>query len=441
MGRLSTSHLKEAIITSITSINPPSHLRDLGLDPRLDAWFARACESMMADGILRAQADADAHRDVVYADLCAKAESEAKTLAQAHYDQTLARLRNEAELAAHDAVKAAAAAPPIGKSTSSSGRASRKVKASPVVSRPPSRATVYSPTPLHFPPNIPKATTLGMGLDQALPIISSLPDPAVPMAADDTTPMGSPVVCPALVERYSLVVPDSQEVHTPSLAPSSHAAAPSAVCDGSLLDRTAPSRGGIDRSTGALPVARLVAPQVEGATAPPTHSHTTPAVPSEFDRILQALAGISAKVDGVDLRVSSLTSRVSTIEQGRMPSTYDYTGLNDGPSPLPSFDYTAMPVDLEELIARLEDEELDRIIEEDTEVMSLLYANIVWGAIYGDTQANFPNLHPDIDEAYFASVASSWADERMFSLLALDAAGRMDLSKHFWKVARADRKA
>ena len=175
--------LKEAIITSITSITPPSHLRDLGLDLRLDAWFARACESMTADGILCAQADADAHCDILFADLCAKAESEAKTMAQSHYDQTLARLRNEAELAAHDAVKSAASAHTLGKSAPSSGCASRKAKASPVVSRPPSRATVHSPTPLPLPPNIPKATTLGMGLDQASPIVplpSCSPPPPSP---------------------------------------------------------------------------------------------------------------------------------------------------------------------------------------------------------------------------------------------------------------------
>ena len=197
--------LKEAIITSITSLSPPSHFTDLGVDPRLEDWFKQARSSLLANADIRAQADADAHRDILYADLCAKAESEAKTMAQSHYDTTLARLRNEAELAALDTIKSSAPAPPLGKSSSTSGRASRKAKASPVVSRPPSRATIHSPIPLPLPTNIPKATTLGMGLDPASPIIPpSLPTSSVPMVTDDTTPTGSPVVRPALVERYVL---------------------------------------------------------------------------------------------------------------------------------------------------------------------------------------------------------------------------------------------
>ena len=423
--------LKEAIITSITSLTPPTHLRDLGLDPRLDAWFVRACESMMADGILRAQADADAHRDIVFADLCAKAESEAKMLAQAHFDQTLARLRNEAELAAHDAVKSTASAPPIGKSASSSGHAGRKAKASPVVSRPSSRATVHSPTPLPLPPNIPKATTVRMGLDQASPILPTSPSSHhVAMTTDDTTPTGSPVVRPALVERYASVVPDSQETHAPSPVPGSHAAVPYTICDTSLLDRTAPHGGGIDRSAPAsAEVAMVVAPWVEGANTAPPSSHT-PAPSSDLAQILAAITRISAKVEGVDLRVSALTSRVSTIEQGRMPSTYDYTGLDDGSGPLPDFDYFNMPVDLEESIARLEDEATREQDEED-HAIDLLYDNIVHGTLYGDHKANVTDPHPDASLDYFARVAYAWASERKLSLAVLDHAGRMDLSKHF----------
>ena len=422
--------LKEAIISSITSLTPPSHLRDLGLDPCLDAWFARASESLMADGIHRAQADADAHRDIMSADLCAKAELEAKTLAQAHYDTTLARLHNEAELAALDAVKATASAPPIGKSASTSGRAGRKAKASPVVSRPPSRATVHSPTPLPLPSNIPKATTLGMGLDLASPIVSSPrpPSPSIPMVTDDTTPTGSPAVRPALVERYTSVVPDSQGSHAPSPVPGSHAEVPNTCCDTSLLDCTAPSGGGIDRSAPVHPeVAMVVAPRVEGANTGPTSNHTTPS--SDFAQIMQALAGISAKVDGVDLRVSTLTTRVSTLEKGGMlPCTY--TNLDDGDGFLPDFDYMNMPVDLKESIARLEDEQTHEQDEED-HAIDLLYDNIVLGSLYGEHKANVTNPHLDASLDYFARVAHAWASERKFSLAVLDHAGRMDLAAHF----------
>ena len=263
--------LKEALIISITLHAPPSLLQDLGADPRLDDWFVRARQSLMDNASIRAQADADAHRDILYADLCAKAEADATSQAKAFFDQTLTRLRNEAELAARDAVKAAAStAIPVGKSVSSSGRSSRKAKASPVVSRPPSRATVHSPTPLHLPSNIPKATTLGMGLDQASPIVPSSrsPTPPVAMVTDDTTPTGSPVVRPALVERYTSVVPDSQGSHAPSPVPGSHAEVPTTFCDTGLLDRTAPSGGGIDRSAPASAgVAMVVAPRVECNTA------------------------------------------------------------------------------------------------------------------------------------------------------------------------------
>ena len=403
--------LKEAIITSITSITPPSHLRDLGLDPHLDAWFTRACESMTADGILRAQADADAHRDILFADLCAKAESEAKTMAQSHFDTTLARLRNEAELAALDAIKSANPTPPPGKSSSSSGHASRKAKASPVVSRPPSRVSIHAPSPLPLPPNIPKATTLGMGLDQASPVASASrpPSPPVPMATDDTTPTGSPVVRPTLVERYTSVVPDSQGSHAPSPGPGSHAAVPVTHC--------------------------VTAPGVEGADTNPPHSHTSPS--SDFDRIMQALAGISAKVDGVDLRVSTLTTRVSTLESGGMPPC-DYTNLDDGQGYMPDFDYMAMPVDLEESIARLEDEATREQDEED-HAIDLLYDNIVLGALYGDQKPNVTNPHPDTSLDHFARVAHAWASERKLSLAVLDHAGRMDLSKHYRKRLRDER--
>ena len=423
--------LKEAIITSIISHTPPSHLQDLGADPRLDDWFVRARASLMDTASIRAQADADAHRDILYADLCAKAEADATSQAKAFFDQTLARLRNEAELAAHDAVKAAASlAPPLGKSTSSSGRAGRKAKASPVVSRPPSRATVLSPTPLHLPPNSPKATTLGMGLDLASPIVSSPrpPSPSVPMVTDDTTPTGSPAVRPALVERYTSVVPDSQGSHAPSPVPGSHAAVPTTCCDTSLLDRTAPHGGGIDRSASVHPeVAMVVAPRVEGANTNPTNNHTAPS--SDFDRIMQALAGISAKVDGVDLRVSTLTTRVSTLEKGGMPPC-DYTNLDDGDGYMPDFDYLNMPVDLEESIARLEDEQTREQDEED-HAIDLLYDNIVLGSLYGERKANITNPHPDASLDFFARVAYAWASERKLSLAALDHAGRMDLAAHF----------
>ena len=342
----------------------------------------------------------------------------------------MARLRNEAELAAHEAVKHAAVAPILGKSVSSSGRASRKAKASPVVSRPPSRATVHSPTPLPLPSNIPKATTLGMGLDLASPIASSShpPSPSIPMVTDDTTPTGSPVVRPALVERYTSVVPDSQGSHAPSPVPGSHAAVPTTCCDTSLLDRTAPSGGGIDRSAPAHPeVAMVVAPRVEGANTNPTDSHTAPS--SDFDRIMQALAGISAKVDGVDLRVSTLTTRVSTLEKGGMPPC-DYTNLDDGDGYLPDFDYLNMPVDLEESIACLEDEQTREQDEED-HAINLLYDNIVLGSLYGERKANVTNPHPDASLDYFARVAHAWASERNFSLAVLDHAGRMDLAAHF----------
>ena len=430
--------LKEALITSITSHAPPTLLQDLGADPRLDDWFVRARASLMDNASIRAQADADAHRDIVFADLCATAELEAKALAQTHYDTTLTRLRNEAELAAHDAVKSAASAPTLGKSTSSTGRASRKAKTSPVVSRPPSRATVHSPSPLPLPPNIPKATTLGMGLDLASPVVppSRPPSPSIAMATDDTTPTGSPVVRPALVERYTSVVPDSQGSHTPSPAPGSHAAVPVTHCDTSLLDRTAPSGGGIDRSAPApARVAMVVAPGVEGATTNPSNSHT--ALSSDFDRIMQALAGISAKVDGVDLRVSTLTTRVSTLEKGGLPPC-DYTNLDDDPGYMPDFDYMNMPVDLEESIARLEDEATREQDEED-HAIDLLYDNIVLGALYGDRKANITNPHPDASLDHFARVAHAWASERKLSLAILDHAGRMDLSKHYQKRLRDER--
>ena len=421
--------LKETIITSITSKPPPTHFQDLGADPRLDDWFVRARQSLMDNASIRAQADADAHRDILYADLCAKAEADATTQAKAFFDQTLARLRNEAELDAHDAVKSAAVAPPVGKSVSSSGRAGRKAKAAPVVSRPPSRATVHSPNPLPLPPNIPKATTLGMGLDQASPIVSSRPpSPPVAMVTDDTTPTGSPVVRPALVERYASVVPDSQGSHTPSPVPGSHAEVPSTVCDTSLLDRTAPYGGGIDRSAPAsAEVAMVVAPRVEGANTIPSNSHA-PAPPSDLAQILAAISGIAAKVDGVDLRVSALITRVSTIEKGGVP--HDYTGLDDGDGYMPDFDYFNMPVDLEESIAHLEDEATREQDEED-HAIDLLYDNIVLGALYGDRKTNVTDPHPDASLDYFARVAHAWASERKFSLAALDHAGRMDLAQHF----------
>ena len=430
--------LKEAIITSITSLSPPSHFSDLGIDPRLEDWFNQARTSLMDNATIRAQADADAHRDIVFADLCVAADAEAKVQAQAYFDTTLARLRNEAELAAHAVVNSATPAPPLGKSTSSSGRASRKAKVSPVVSRPPSRATVHSPTPLPLPSNVPKATTLGTGLDQASPIVSPScpPSPSVAMVTDDTTPTGSPVVRPSLVERYTSVVPDSQGSHTPSPAPGSHAAVPVTHCDTSLLDRTAPSGGGIDRSAPApARVAMVVAPGVEGANTNSSNSHTTPS--SDFDRIMQALAGISAKVDGVDLRVSTLTTRVSTLEAGGMPPC-DYTNLDDDHGYMPDFDFTAMPVDLEESIARLEDEATREQDEED-HAIDLLYDNIVLGALYGSRTANVTNPHPDASLDHFACVAYAWASERKLSLAVLDHAGRMDLSKHYQKRLRDER--
>ena len=423
--------LKEALITSITSHTPPTLLQDLGADPRLDDWFVRARKSLMDNVSIRAQADADAHRDILYADLCAKAEAEATAQANAFFDQTLARLRNEAELAAHDAITTAAVAPSLGKSTSSSGRAGRKAKASPVVSRPPSRATVHSPAPLPLPSNIPKATTLGMGLDLASPIAPPSPTlPCVPMVTDDTTPTGSPAVRPALVERYASVVPDSQEVYAPSPVSGSHAEMPTTVCNTDLLDRTAPSGGGIDRSAPAsAEVVMVVAPRVGGANAPLTTSHTPVAPPSDLDRVLQALAGISAKVEGVDLRISTLTSRVSTLEKGGMPPC-DYTNLDDGDGYLPDFDYLNMPVDLEESISRLEDEETREQDEED-HAIDLLYDNIVLGSLYGERRANVTNPHPDASLDYFARVAHAWASERKLSLAVLDHAGRMDLAAHF----------
>ena len=117
-----------------------------------------------------------------------------------------------------------------------------------------------------------------------------------------------------------------------------------------------------------------------------------------------------------------------------------YSGLDDDDGPIPSFDYTAMPIDLEESIAQFDTEERSRVLDEEDEVVSLLFANIVRGAVYGDTQATFPDIHTDIDLGYFANVARTWADERQISLFLLDPASRMDLSKHFWKVARAERK-
>ena len=246
------------------------------------------------------------------------------------------------------------------------------------------------------------------------------------------------------------MVPDSQELHTPSPAPSSHVEVPKTVYDHRLTGPTAPLGDGIDGPALALALVACVAsrrsrvvPRVEGATAPLTHGLITEALPpppppppppSDLDRILMAIAGISAKVDGVDSKVGALSARVTSLEQN---DSFDYGGLGEGP--LPSFDYNAMPVDLEEAVAQVDEDEWSHILDEDDEVLSLFYANIVPGAVYGDAHVNFPPPpHPDIDQAYFSCVASSWADERQLSLCVLDPAGRADLSKHFWKVFRAE---
>ena len=174
----------------------------------------------------------------------------------------------------------------------------------------------------------------------------------------------------------------------------------------------------------------VVAPRVEGATTASTTNHT-PTPPSDIDRIMQAIASISAKIDGVDLCVSTLTTRVSTLETGGMPPC-DYTNLDDGDGPLPDFDYYNMPVDLEGSIARLEDESIREQDEED-HAIHLLFDNIVFGTLYGDPKANVTKPHPDADLDTFACIAMAWATERQLSLAVLDHAGRMDLSKHFWK--------
>ena len=78
--------LKDAIITSITSLSPPTQFSDLGVDPRLENWFIQARSSLMDDASIRAHADADAHHDIVFADLCAKADAEAASQAKAYFD-------------------------------------------------------------------------------------------------------------------------------------------------------------------------------------------------------------------------------------------------------------------------------------------------------------------------------------------------------------------
>ena len=175
----------------------------------------------------------------------------------------------------------------------------------------------------------------------------------------------------------------------------------------------------------------VVAPRVGGATAPLTDSHTPVTPPSDLDRVMQALAGISSKIDGVDLRVSALTSRVRTLETGGMPQ-HDYTNLDDGDGYMPDFDYLNMPVDLEESIAHLEDEATRESDEED-HAIHLLYDNIVLGALYGDPKTNVTKPPSDADLDSFARIAMAWASERQLSLAVLDHAGRMDLSRHFWK--------